>query len=188
MGRYETKGRKKRMNIYLIGFMGCGKSEVGRCLERDFGQKLVEMDEAIEKQNGMAIAEIFRVQGEEAFRKMETDFLKELRFREKLVVSCGGGVPMRECNVREMRAGGRIVLLMASPHTVYQRVHKTRNRPLLEGRMTVEGIGALMEERRERYEKAADIRIATDDKTPAEIAAEIMENLGEPQRKTCDFG
>jgi shikimate kinase len=181
MGKYGTKGRKKRMNIYLIGFMGCGKSEVGRCLERNFGQKLVEMDETIEKQNGMTISEIFREQGEETFRKMETDFLKKLRFQKKLVVSCGGGVPMRECNVCEMKAGGKIVLLTATPDTVYQRVHKTRNRPLLKDRMTVEGIRELMEERRERYEKAADIRITTDNKTPAEIAEEIMRILEETQ-------
>lgn len=171
------KGTKKHMNIYLIGFMGCGKSAVGRCLESDFGQKLVEMDEAIEKQNGMSVAEIFQKQGEEAFRKMETEFLKELRFQKNLVVSCGGGVPMREYNVCEMRAGGKIVLLTASPQTVYQRVYKTRNRPLLEGRMSVQGIEELMEVRRERYEKAADIQITTDNKKPMEIAAEIMRKL-----------
>ena len=176
------------MNIYLIGFMGCGKSEVGRCLERDFGQKLVEMDEAIEKQNGMAIAEIFRVQGEEAFRKMETDFLKELRFREKLVVSCGGGVPMRECNVREMRAGGRIGTFDGK--SSYGIPESAQNQKSSSAGRQDDGGGDRRAYGRTQgtVRKAADIRIATDDKTPAEIAAEIMENLGEPQRKTCDFG
>lgn len=167
------------MNIYLIGFMGSGKSEVGRALKAKYGRNLVEMDQAIETREKKTIADIFRDQGEEVFREMETALLKELGPEEELVVSCGGGVPMRECNVREMKERGKIVLLCATPETIYGRVHTSHARPLLEDHMNVGYIRELMEARRSRYEAAADLRVQTDGKTPEAIAREIMERVQE---------
>ena len=168
-------------NIFLIGFMGAGKSTVARALHTLYGKDRIEMDQKIEEQEGKSITRIFREEGEEYFRRKETEFLLALPEDKGLVVSCGGGVPMREENVKAMRSKGRIVWLYASPETVYQRVHRNHKRPLLEGNMNVDYIRSLMEERLQRYEAAADITVVTDDKTTEEIGKEIMERLTAPE-------
>ena len=164
-------------NIYLIGFMGCGKSTISECLYREYGRKQIEMDEEIEKAEGTSITEIFEKKGEEYFRSLETDLLKKLSCCENLVVSCGGGVPMREINVKEMKKSGKIVLLQAKPETVYQRVKNDHHRPLLEGNMNVGYIAELMEKRQKQYRKAADFSVETDGRSASEISREIMEKI-----------
>lgn len=164
-------------NIFLIGFMGCGKSTVSDYLSREYHMEKVEMDEQIEKEEGKTIPEIFAEKGEEYFRERETALLSGFQERENTVVSCGGGTAMRECNVQEMKKHGKIVLLSAAPETVYERVRYTGNRPLLEGNMNVEYIRTLMEKRNPQYRKAADLIITTDHKNAAEISAEILEKL-----------
>ena len=94
-----------------------------------------------------------------------------------MVISCGGGVPLREQNVQEMKKNGTVIWLTASAETIYERVKEDQNRPLLKDRMSVEGIARLMESRREKYESASDILIATDGKTIEQIGKEILENL-----------
>lgn len=168
------KELKTGSNIFLIGFMGCGKSTVSDCFCREYGMEKVEMDEQIEKNEGKTIPEIFARDGEEHFRFLETELLKQFESATSTVVSCGGGTPMRECNVREMKKHGKIVLLKAEPETVYERVRHFHNRPLLEGNMNVEYIAALMEKRAPKYEAAADIVVSTDGKTASEICSEIM--------------
>lgn len=165
------------MNIYLIGFMGSGKSEVGRALKAQYGRELLEMDAAIESREKKTISDIFREQGEAAFREMETALLQEFGPEKELVISCGGGAAMRECNVQAMKERGKIVLLCAAPETILERVRTSHDRPLLENRMNVEAIREMMEARRPRYEAAADLRVDTDGKAPADIAGEIMERL-----------
>ncbi len=164
-------------NIFLIGFMGCGKSTVSRALCEKYGMERIEMDEQIEREEGMTIPEIFSEKGEDYFREMETKLLKGVSEREHLAVSCGGGTAMRECNVLEMKKHGKIVLLSAEPATVYERVRNSHNRPLLEGNMNVEYIRSLMEQRRARYEDAADFTVETEHKTAGEIADEIMKYI-----------
>ena len=159
------KTGKLSYNLFLIGFMGTGKSALAACLHRRFGLKLIEMDEEIAKQEGMTIPEIFERNGEEYFRDAETALLRSISEGKGTVVSCGGGVPLRQCNVDIMRKGGKTVLLTAEPETVKKRVSGNRNRPLLRGRETAEAIRELMEERRPSYEKAADFVISTDGKT-----------------------
>ncbi len=171
----------KETNIFLIGFMGAGKSSAASYLHACCGKEWIEMDRRIEEQEGKSITRIFREEGEEYFRRKETEFLLALPEDKGLVVSCGGGVPMREENVKAMRSKGRIVWLYASPETVYQRVHRNHKRPLLEGNMNVDYIRSLMEERLQRYEAAADITVVTDDKTTEEIGKEIMERLTAPE-------
>ena len=94
---------KMDFNIVLIGFMGAGKSTVASGLNRLYGMQIVEMDECIAKREGKSIPEIFETNGEEYFRNLETELLIELQKQTNLVISCGGGVPMRERNVAEMR-------------------------------------------------------------------------------------
>lgn len=174
-------------NIFLIGFMGAGKSSVARRLGRSCRMCLIEMDEQIEQRQGMAISEIFALHGEEYFRGLETELLKELERSGDHVVSCGGGVPMRECNVRLMRESGRIVYLSAGPETIYERVRHSHNRPLLEGNMNVEYIAELMQARLPKYLEAADMTVRTDGRSIDEICREIQAACMDESVSQADF-
>lgn len=160
-------------NIFLIGFMGAGKSTVAKCLCRMMKRDLCEMDEMLVERAGMPIAEIFEKYGEEHFRKMETQLLIDLQQEKHVIVSCGGGAVMREENVSYMKECGQIVLLTAEPETIYERVKHSTNRPILNGHMNVDYIRELMEKRKSRYEAVADITIATDGKTITDVCEEI---------------
>ena len=161
-------------NIFLIGFMGCGKSTVAAVLKRDYQLSCMETDEEIVRQAGMSIPEIFDRFGEERFRAMETAVLRGLTGAKGQVISCGGGAAMREENVRLMKQAGTVVLLTARADTVLARTAGDKNRPLLRGRRTTAGVEELMRQRRPHYEAAADLVIATDGKQPEQIAAEII--------------
>jgi shikimate kinase len=164
-------------NIVLIGFMGAGKTTISSYLSTLFAMDIVEMDEIIADREGMSISDIFEVYGEEYFRDAETNLLIEMQSRKNVVISCGGGVPLRERNVAEMKKNGKVVLLTASPETILDRVKDDHNRPLIENNKTVEYIGELMEKRRQKYEAAADIIINTDEKTTLEICNELVDQL-----------
>mgnify|MGYP000260234721 FL=1 len=168
-------------NIFLIGFMGAGKSTISDYLSTMFDMKLVEMDQEIVEREEMSIPDIFATYGEEYFRNLETNLLKELQEGENCIISCGGGVAMREQNVVEMKKNGRVVLLTATPETIYERVKDSNDRPVLNGRKNVKGISELMEQRREKYEAAADIVINTDDKTVLQICEELVQRLQESE-------
>lgn len=161
-------------NIYLIGFMGAGKSMIARALEKKTGGERVEMDERIETEQGLAITEIFEKYGESYFRNLETELLRSLTDKTDLIVSCGGGSVLRDENAALMKENGCIVLLTATPETIYARVKESKNRPVLNGNMNVEYIRGLMEKRRARYEAVADVSIATDGKNAEDICAEIL--------------
>ena len=145
-----------KKQIYLTGFMGTGKSMILNCLHEVCGFDKIEMDEQIVQEQGMSIPEIFEKKGEEYFRNLETELVKKISAMDNIVVSCGGGTVMRQCNVDEMKKNGTIVLLTAEPETVYERVKGSHNRPLLEKNMNPEYIKELMEARRPKYEAAAD--------------------------------
>lgn len=164
-------------NIFLIGFMGTGKSTIARELKKMLNMECMEMDEMIMKQQGMSISDIFDRYGEDYFRDLESRLLLDLQKKENVIVSCGGGVVVRQENIGHMRGSGKIVLLSATPGTVYERVKNSTNRPILNGNMNVEYIAGLMEKRREKYEAAADITIVTDEKKIAEICREIIDAL-----------
>lgn len=112
-------------NILLIGFMGAGKSTVADYLKESYSMDVVEMDQIIARRQGMSISDIFEKYGEEFFRNLETELLIEMQSRSNVVISCGGGVPMRERNVKEMKKNGRVVLLTAEPETILERDRKS---------------------------------------------------------------
>ena len=155
-------------HIFLIGFMGCGKSTNAECLAEMTGARQVEMDQMIVENEGMAIADIFEEKGEAYFRELETDLIKSFAGVEPAVISCGGGAVLKEENVRLMKESGKIVLLTAEPETIYERVKDSTERPVLNGNMNVGYIEELMEKRRSKYEAAADVKVATDGKTAEE--------------------
>ena len=164
-------------NIFLIGFMGVGKSTVSDYLSKILASPQVEMDQVIVNKEQMSINKIFEEYGEEYFRNCETNLLIELQKKNNQIVSCGGGVAMREINVREMKKNGRVVFLTASPETILERVKDSDERPLLRGRKNTEYISELMEIRRPKYRAAADIIVDTDHKNVEEIAEEIVGKL-----------
>lgn len=166
-------------NIVLIGFMGAGKSTISDYLSTMFAMDIIEMDQVIADREEMSISDIFETYGEEYFRNLETELLIEMQERRNTIISCGGGVALREKNVTEMKKNGRVVLLTASPQTVYERLKDTDDRPVLKGRKNVDGIAELMEQRREKYEAAADIVINTDKKTVLAICEELVQRLTE---------
>lgn len=166
-------------NIFLIGFMGAGKSTISDYLKNALAMDVVEMDQCIVERQGMSISDIFETYGEEYFRELETNLLIEMQSRSNVVVSCGGGVPMRERNVAEMKKNGRVVLLTAKPETILERVKDNHDRPLLENNKNVSFIADLLEKRRAKYEAAADIVIQTDGKSELEICEELIHRLRE---------
>ena len=161
-------------NIFLIGFMGAGKSTVARHLQKRLKMNLAEMDERIEKEQGMTIPEIFEKYGESRFRDLESELILTIGKEGNTIVSCGGGVVVRPENIEYMKKNGRVFYLKTSPETVYNRVKDSTNRPILNGNMNVEYIASLMEKRRALYEGAADITITTDGKSVDEITDEII--------------
>ena len=164
-------------NIFLIGFMGCGKSTIAKKLSQKLGIEQVEMDELIVQEQGMPITEIFEKYGEEHFRDIESDLVERLQAKDGVIVSCGGGAVLREENRRMMKASGVIIWLTAKPETILERVKYSTNRPVLNGHMNVEYIAELMEKRRACYDAAADYQVATDEKGREEICEEILATI-----------
>ena len=170
-------------NIFLIGFMGVGKSTVSNALQNTFAMDVLDMDEMIAKKNNMSISEIFDLHGEAYFRNEETNLLKEVGKEKNKIVSCGGGVAMREVNIQEMKKSGKVILLTAKPETILDRVKDSHDRPLIENNKTVPFIADLMSKRREKYEAAADIIIETDGKSELEICEELIHSLRQMDAK-----
>lgn len=162
-------------NIFLIGFMGSGKSTIARLLAKETGKELIEMDETIEKEAGCSINRIFEAHGEVHFRNLESELVARISNKGGAVVSCGGGAVLREENVVNMRKNGTIVYLSATPETIYKRVRNSTHRPLLNGNMNVEYITQLMEKRLPIYEAAADEVVVVDDREKSQIVEKILE-------------
>ena len=164
-------------NLFLIGFMGAGKSSVSQGLGRMLDREVVEMDQRIAQQEGMTIPEIFAQKGEPYFRACETALLESFAQGDPRIISCGGGVPMREENVAAMRRCGTVVLLTARPEVILDRVKDSDERPLLQGHKDVPYISGLMEQRRPKYEAAADITVDTSSLTIEEVCREVLRQI-----------
>lgn len=162
-------------HIILIGFMGVGKSTISRELRYQSSRREIDTDRWIEQREGRKIAEIFETEGEAYFRDLETAVIDEFGDMKPAIISCGGGMPLRELNVRKLQAMGSIVLLTAEPETIYERVRDHNDRPVLNGNMNVEFISQLMEKRRPYYERAATVTVRTDGRMISDIAKEILE-------------
>ena len=167
-------------NIILEGFMGSGKTTVSKLLADKLDLDLMDTDVAIEESEGRTISDIFRMDGEEAFRQMETDLLETVvgdHWRD-MVISLGGGLPMREENRKLLEQAGKVVYLKATPETIYERTKGNTTRPLLQTEDPLARIKEMLAERSDKYDAAAELIVDTDGKTPEEIVDEIISGLG----------
>jgi shikimate kinase len=163
-------------NIVLTGFMGTGKTEVGRELAQLRGLKLIDVDTEIESAEGMTINDIFRQFGEERFRGIETAMIEHVSREENVIISTGGGAVLRQHNMDILKKTGIVICLMATPETILQRTCTTAERPLLQVENPLQKINELLQFRKPYYERA-DIIIDTEGKSPLQIAEEIIEKI-----------
>jgi shikimate kinase len=165
-------------NIVLIGFMGCGKSTVGRELQQRLGYPLVDMDTLIEQRAGKPITALFAELGEPAFRDMETQLLEELYAPEapRRIISTGGGVVVRPQNRALLRQLGYVVWLQAPVGTILDRTSRNRDRPLLHTDDPRARIEALLTERTPWYRETAHLALDTRGLDSGEISTGILES------------
>ncbi|HYH04649.1 MAG TPA: shikimate kinase [Bacillota bacterium] len=164
------------MKIVLIGFMGTGKSSLGRLLAEELGYQFIDTDQIIEERQQRSIAEIFRSDGEAGFRKLEAELAQELRMADRLIVATGGGFPLNPENIRAVRDNGIVIALTATPEAIYQRVVREQHRPLLVEGDPLERITALLEARNGIYQNS-DLTIDTTGKSLTEMATAIIVEL-----------
>ena len=164
-------------NIYLIGMMGSGKSVTGKALAGMMGRSFVDLDSEIVKKENRTIADIFAKDGEAYFRNVETAVLKEFSRKKEFVFAAGGGIVLREENVKRMKETGKVVLLKASAKTLWQRLRFSTDRPLLNKPDPLGAIEQILADRETFYEKACDFAVETDGKLAEDVALEIQENL-----------
>lgn len=164
-------------NIVLIGFMGCGKSTVGRELQHRLGYPLVDMDQVIEQRAGKPITAIFAEEGEPAFRDMETDLLTELNdpAAPRRIISTGGGVIGRAENRALLKQLGYVVWLHAPIAVILDRTRHNRSRPLLHTEDPAARVQALMAERQPLYQESAHLKLDTAGLRCEELATGILE-------------
>ena len=164
-------------NIVLIGFMGCGKSTVGRELQQRLGYPLVDMGQVIEHRAGKPITAIFAEEGEPAFRDMETDLLRELSDPEspRRIISTGGGVVGRAENRELLKKLGYVVWLHAPVSVILERTGKNRARPLLHTENPAEKIRTLMAERQPLYQESSPLKLDPSGLDCRELATGILE-------------
>ena len=162
------------MNIFIIGMMGTGKSTIGILLANKVKKPFIDLDEEIEKSTKRTISDIFRIDGENIFRKIETAHLKKV---SDSVISCGGGIILKEENRNLIRRNGTTILLTASIRELTNRLKYSNKRPLLAQNSPEDSLSELWSKRKDHYSSTADITIETDGKTPEIITNEILINL-----------
>ena len=164
-----------RNHVILVGFMGAGKSSVGRLLARRLGRCFVETDDMIASREGRSISEIFRREGEARFRELEAEAVEALRLKSGEVIATGGGLPCREQRMETLRALGTVVWLRGDLAELVARARRAGARPMLHGR-TPEEIEALYRSR-EPYYRLAHVTVDTTGLGPDQVAARVLAAL-----------
>jgi shikimate kinase len=165
-------------SIVLIGFMGAGKSSIGRMLARRTGLPRFDTDDMIEARLGLPVPEIFARFGEEKFRDAETEILKELSATQPAIIVTGGGIVLRPENVKMLQALGNVVSLEADDETLFRRVSRKTSRPLLQTENPKATMLELLRTREPLYREAADVRLDTSGLRHEEVADAILRKFG----------
>jgi shikimate kinase len=169
-----------KSSVALVGFMGTGKTVVGRLLATKLGKEFIELDAVIEAKAGRSIPEIFSTEGEVGFREREIQAAREVAGKKNVVIACGGGVVLNKINIDRLRQGCTIVCLTASPAAILARTAGDKGgRPLLDVADRAQQVREMMAFRRPYYKAAADIIINTSRLRPETVAEKIIEKLSE---------
>jgi len=160
-------------NIVICGFMGTGKSAVGRIVADRLAFRFVDMDDLIVQREGRSIPAIFRDSGEKYFRKVERDLVRELASSNGLVIATGGGVVLDRRNLEDFSGTGMVVCLTATPEKIFERTKGDTNRPLLAVPDPMARIRELLDKRRPYY-SAIPFQIDTTNMSPEQVADEII--------------
>tara|TARA_B100002019_G_scaffold81411_1_gene70288 strand:- start:203 stop:736 length:534 start_codon:yes stop_codon:yes gene_type:complete len=171
----NKKQTSNNKNLYLIGFMGTGKSVVGQLAAKKLNLSFLDSDQEIEKKYGKSINQIFASLGENAFRKMEKEFIKSGHPKSNCLISCGGGLPIQDGMIDLLKSLGKVICLTASAESILERTSKNSTRPLLQTTDPLSKIKELLKKRLSKYNLADQI-IATDDKSVIEVT-EIIEQI-----------
>ena len=160
-------------NLALIGFMGSGKSAVGRLVAEQLHFTFLDTDEVIETRAGKPITGIFAQEGEPVFREYERRLVEELGARSKMVFSTGGGLPINPVNLANLKTHSLVVCLWASPETIYERVRHQTHRPLLNNPDPLAKILQLLAIREPHY-RQADVLVSTELRSVKEVAQQVI--------------
>jgi len=161
------------VNIALIGFMGTGKTSVGRIVADQLHFEYVDTDELIQSQTGRSITDIFAKDGEPEFRALEQKTVEELVGRMKTVISTGGGLPVNPKNLASLKSHALVVSLWSSPEKIWERVRHQSHRPLLHDKNPQAKIRELLDAR-EPFYKQADVLLNTDLRSVREVAQQVV--------------
>jgi shikimate kinase len=171
-----------KTNVALIGFMGVGKTVVGKVLAKKLNWKFVELDLLIEQKAGKSIPDIFQEDGEIAFRELEIEVTKEISQKERMIIACGGGIVLNQLNIDRLRQKSVIVYLTASPEVIFKRILRSgTERPLLKTSDKALEIRDLVKLREPFYERAADIKINTSKLNVDVVSDRIITRLKEDE-------
>ena len=174
----KNKEYEKGPHLVLIGFMGSGKTSIGRSLSYKLRRAFYDTDKIIAEREGMSISEIFASKGENYFRQLETDVLRDAR-DDKIprIYSLGGGTPVLLQNQPIITTCGTVVYLRIQPEAVFERLKNDTTRPLLQCDDPLEKIRKLIKERGPAYERCADIIVDTGERTRDEVIEDVLSNL-----------
>jgi shikimate kinase len=168
----HVQNKRRIVNIALIGFMGTGKTSVGRLVAEQLHFDYLDTDEIIQSATGKAITEIFSRDGETAFRALEEKVVKELAGKTKSVISAGGGLPVNPKNLASLKGHALVVCLWASPEKIWERVKNQTHRPLLHDKNPQAKIRELLAAR-EPFYKQADVLLNTELRSLREVAQQV---------------
>lgn len=165
-------------NLFFIGFMGAGKTTIGRAVARQLGRPFFDTDHEIESRCGVRIATIFELEGEDGFRRRETRVLDELTRRSGIVLATGGGIVLRPENRDMLQARGHVIYLEATLPDIWRRVRRNRNRPLLQVQDPRARLESLFCEREALYRNLAHLIMPAHGGSVAQAAASVLAQLG----------
>ncbi|MYF98690.1 shikimate kinase, partial [Candidatus Poribacteria bacterium] len=171
-GKQLNRAFKKKPNIVLVGFMGTGKTSVGKRLSTQLRMRYIDTDNVIERDSQRRISDIFEEDGEDIFRQFESEAVDRVSKLYNYVISTGGGVVLREENVTRLKENGIVFCLSATPEEIYQRVGHQTHRPLLQTHDAMETIRTMLADRAPYYAQA-DYTVETTGKTFGEVMTHI---------------
>ena len=169
----RAKNDSSDSNLYLIGFMGVGKSAVGRFVARLLNMRFIDSDHEIEERAGMTISSIFETRGEAAFRQMEREFILNGHPERGCVVSCGGGLPIGQGMRELLLSKGVVICLFASEATIIERTSRNDKRPMLHAEDPAARVRALLNKRMPVYKKTGT-GISTENRSMQEVASHVV--------------